>query len=78
MLVETHQGRPTKIEGNPAHPASLGATDVSLQAAVLELWDPDRSQSRCTRASPRSWDEFRAEAAASPRADAAAGAACVC
>src|SRR5689334_10637244 len=37
-LVETNMGRPTKIEGNPLHPASMGATDVFRQAAVLQLW----------------------------------------
>jgi MoCo/4Fe-4S cofactor protein with predicted Tat translocation signal len=43
ILVTTNQGRPTKIEGNPDHPESLGATDVFTQAAILSLYDPDRS-----------------------------------
>jgi molybdopterin-containing oxidoreductase family iron-sulfur binding subunit len=57
ILVESHDGRPTKIEGNPSHPASLGATDLLIQASILGLYDPDRSQSLTFRGRPRAWDE---------------------
>jgi hypothetical protein len=43
-IVTAFEGRPTKVEGNPSHPASLGGTDVFAQAEILGLYDPDRSQ----------------------------------
>jgi molybdopterin-containing oxidoreductase family iron-sulfur binding subunit len=45
ILIGTREGRPIKFEGNPLHPSSGGATDPITQAAVLQLWDPDRSGS---------------------------------
>jgi molybdopterin-containing oxidoreductase family iron-sulfur binding subunit len=45
VIVETHEGRPTKIDGNPAHPASLGGSPAWLQARILDLYDPQRAQS---------------------------------
>jgi len=71
VLVETNMGRPTKIEGNPQHPASLGATDVFLQASVLELWDPDRSQTVRRGKSIATWNDFLGTLQ-SPLADLAA------
>ena len=60
LLVETHEGRPTKIEGHPEHPLSRGATHAWAQASVLELYDPDRSRFVVHRGQPSSWDEFLA------------------
>ena len=59
VIVESHLGRPTKIEGNPAHPASLGATSVHSQAAVLDLYDPDRAKVIMHGGEQRSWEDFR-------------------
>jgi molybdopterin-containing oxidoreductase family iron-sulfur binding subunit len=57
-VVESHEGRPTKVEGNPDHPASLGATDAIMQAAVLELFDPDRSRSPLKDGEPAGYGDF--------------------
>ena len=44
LVVATHDGRPTKVEGNPIHPACAGKTDIHSQASLLDMYDPDRSR----------------------------------
>jgi molybdopterin-containing oxidoreductase family iron-sulfur binding subunit len=61
VVAESHMGRPTKIEGNTQHPASLGATDVFLQASVLSLYDPDRSQTVQQAGRVRTWNALLTE-----------------
>jgi MoCo/4Fe-4S cofactor protein with predicted Tat translocation signal len=58
LIVESHEGRPTKIEGNPSHPSTLGASSSRVQASVLGLYDPDRSQAVTSQGSKKSWGDF--------------------
>jgi molybdopterin-containing oxidoreductase family iron-sulfur binding subunit len=58
LVVESHEGHPTKIEGNPSHPASLGATNVFHQAALVDLYDPDRSPAVLQNGEPATWENF--------------------
>src|SRR5436305_10709757 len=64
VLVETHEGRPTKIEGNPEHPASLGASDAFMQAELLTLFDPDRSRAITRGEDVSTWQALLDELAA--------------
>ena len=58
VLVESHMGRPTKVEGNPEHSGSLGATDVFAQASILTMYDPDRSQVLSNAGRIATWSGF--------------------
>jgi Fe-S-cluster-containing dehydrogenase component len=60
VLVETNGGRPTKVEGNPDHPVEAGATDVFMQASILQMWDPDRSQTVQEGSELSTWPAFEA------------------
>jgi molybdopterin-containing oxidoreductase family iron-sulfur binding subunit len=73
LLVESHMGRPTKVEGNPDHPSSLGATDAFAQASVLGLYDPDRSQVVSSAGEIRPWSAFVSALQAALDAQAAKG-----
>ncbi len=76
LLAQSTDGRPTKLEGNPDHPASLGATDAVAQASILDLYDPDRSQSVRNGSNTVTWDEFTSslrEQLASQQAKGGAG-----
>ena len=58
VIVEAHEGRPTKIEGNPSHPSTLGASNSRIQASVLGLYDPDRSHTIRLKGEAKSWSDF--------------------
>jgi molybdopterin-containing oxidoreductase family iron-sulfur binding subunit len=76
LVVESHEGRPTKLEGNELHPASGGSTSARVQAAIFDLYDPDRSQRPLRRGEAATWADFAAfwkERAALHAADGGAG-----
>ena len=58
LLVESHEGRPTKVEGNPKHPDSAGSTDAIAQASVLDLYDPDRFSPVLRGGSASTWEAY--------------------
>jgi len=63
LLVESHEGRPTKVEGNPAHPQTLGATTSFEQSLTLSVYDDDRAKQIRTGSRPLAWRTFLAETA---------------
>jgi MoCo/4Fe-4S cofactor protein with predicted Tat translocation signal len=58
VLVTSNEGRPTRIEGNPEHPASLGSNSSTVQATLLDLYDPERSQNISNQGSVGTWPVF--------------------
>ena len=58
VVVESHEGRPTKIEGNEKHSSSLGKADAFTQASILNLYDPDRAQIPALNGNESTWDAF--------------------
>jgi molybdopterin-containing oxidoreductase family iron-sulfur binding subunit len=63
VLGKSVNGRPVKLEGNASHPATRGATDVFMQAALLGLYDPARSQVPLHLGQPATWSAFDRDAA---------------
>jgi molybdopterin-containing oxidoreductase family iron-sulfur binding subunit len=60
VIATTWSGRPTKLDGNPDHPVTRGRSDAFMQAAVLDLYDPDRAQAPTRRGEPVSWKDVAA------------------
>jgi len=69
LLVETHDGRPTKVEGNPDHPTSHGAATALAQGSLLNLYDPDRSSKVLEGGKESSWQKFEAYVKTLPLSD---------
>src|ERR1041384_6164320 len=58
VLATTYAGRPTKLDGNPEHPVTLGASDAFMQSALFGLYDPERSKTPLHNGAPATWTNF--------------------
>ncbi len=61
LIIESHEGRPTKIEGNDVQSGSHGGADLVTQATILDLYDPERSTTPRKAGAPATWDDFEGE-----------------
>ena len=61
VLAKSREGHPIKVDGNPEHPATLGSSDIWMQASILGLYDPDRSQTVNRNGEISTWDLFVSE-----------------
>jgi MoCo/4Fe-4S cofactor protein with predicted Tat translocation signal len=64
VVVKTNMNRPIKVDGNPSHPDTLGASDIFMQASILNLYDPDRAKEVASGGQNRGWEAFTAALAA--------------
>ncbi|HEY6458925.1 MAG TPA: oxidoreductase, partial [Polyangiaceae bacterium] len=68
VVAESHEGRPTKLEGNPRHPASLGALGPLEQGSLRDLYEPSRARAPSRRGTPVTWHAFASAIATAPPA----------
>ncbi|MCC6824714.1 MAG: TAT-variant-translocated molybdopterin oxidoreductase [Acidobacteria bacterium] len=73
LLAKAYEGRPIKVEGNPDHPGSQGATDIFAQASILNMYDPDRSEQVKFRGTVKTWEAFAPTLRAAVDSDRASG-----
>lgn len=61
VLVKSREGHPIKVDGNPEHPSSLGGSSIWMQTSILDLYDPDRSQTVTHNGEVSTWARFLAD-----------------
>jgi len=61
VIATTYDGRPTKLDGNPDHPAARGKSDPFMQSAIFGLYDPERSKLPTYKGAPSTWTTFSRE-----------------